>query len=241
MSRGAYWLPALRWGQRMGDGKVIDMMVGALTDPFDDCHMGITAENVAEKWNITREEQDEFAVESHRRAADGDREGLLQGPDRADRAQEQGRHDVFDTDEHVRAGRDGSRAWRSCKPAFKKRRHGHRGQRLRHQRRRRRGRADGAAGGRGAAGLKPMARLVAYGHAGVDPKFMGIGPVPAVRSGAGEGRADGRRHGRHRVNEAFAAQALAVMRELGPAAQKDQPATAAASRSATRSARPAAS
>ena len=69
MSRAAYFLPTGRWGQRMGDAKVVDMMVGALHDPFDTVHMGITAENIAAKWGITREQQDEFAVESHRRAA----------------------------------------------------------------------------------------------------------------------------------------------------------------------------
>src|SRR5215472_9861428 len=69
MSRSQYWLPGARWGQRMGDGKLIDAMVGALSDPFDDCHMGITAENVAEKWNVTREDQDKFALQSHQRAA----------------------------------------------------------------------------------------------------------------------------------------------------------------------------
>ncbi len=69
MSRGQYWLPGMRWGQRMNDGAVIDVMVGALTDPFDDCHMGVTAENVAEKWGISRHDQDELAAESHRRAA----------------------------------------------------------------------------------------------------------------------------------------------------------------------------
>jgi acetyl-CoA C-acetyltransferase len=69
MSRSAYWLPSARWGQRMGDGKVIDAMVGALSDPFDDCHMGITAENVAERWGITRQAQDELALQSHQRAA----------------------------------------------------------------------------------------------------------------------------------------------------------------------------
>src|SRR6266508_950949 len=69
MSRGQYWLPGLRWGQRMGDGATVDATVGALTDPFDSCHMGVTAENVAAKWAVTREDQDALAVESHRRAA----------------------------------------------------------------------------------------------------------------------------------------------------------------------------
>src|ERR687884_130706 len=70
MNRAQYWLPGMRWGQRMNDGQVVDAMVGALSDPFDDCHMGVTAENVAEKWGISRQDQDELAVESHRRAGE---------------------------------------------------------------------------------------------------------------------------------------------------------------------------
>ncbi len=89
MSRGPYIVPAGRWGQRMGDMKAIDMMVGALHDPFDVIHMGVTAENVATKWGITRQEQDALAVESHRRAAAATKAGSLQEPDRADRGQGQ--------------------------------------------------------------------------------------------------------------------------------------------------------
>src|SRR5919201_1158871 len=78
MSRGPYWVPGLRWGQRMGDGATVDAMVGALTDPFDDCHMGITAENVAAKWGVSRQDQDELAAESHRRAAAATQAGYFE-------------------------------------------------------------------------------------------------------------------------------------------------------------------
>ena len=115
MSRGQYWLPGLRWGQRMGDGATIDAMVGALTDPFDDCHMGITAENVAGRWGISREDQDALAVESHQRAAKATANGVfgeqilpVQVPDRKGPRRSQ------PTSTSVRASR--SRTWPSCVP-----------------------------------------------------------------------------------------------------------------------------
>ena len=94
MSRAQYWLPGMRWGQRMGDGAVVDAMVGALTDPFDGCHMAITAENVAEDYHVSREEQDALAVESHRRAAAAAAAGILHRADHAGPgARPEGHHD----------------------------------------------------------------------------------------------------------------------------------------------------
>src|SRR5438876_9233676 len=102
MSRSQYWLPGARWGQRMGDGKLIDVMVGALSDPFDDCHMGVTAENVASKWGITREAQDALAVQSHQRAAAAIQAGYFKEQILPIEFQVKGKTVVFDTDEHVR-------------------------------------------------------------------------------------------------------------------------------------------
>src|SRR5918912_2485982 len=103
MSRSQYWLPANRWGQRMGDGATIDAMVGALTDPFDDCHMGITAENVAAKWGVSRADQDALAVESHRRAAAAIANGYFKEQILPLAIKAKGKTTLFDTDEHVRA------------------------------------------------------------------------------------------------------------------------------------------
>jgi acetyl-CoA C-acetyltransferase len=213
MSRSQYWLPSMRFGQRMNDARVIDAMVAALTDPFDDCHMGMTAENIAEKWQITREQQDELAVESHRRAARATENGYFKDQILPVELKSRKGTITFDQDEHIRA--DASpEGMAKLRPVF---------------------RSDGtvtagnASGINDAAaavllmeraaaerrGLTPLARLVAYTHAGVDPKYMGIGPVPAVRkllekTGIGLGDIDV-----VELNEAFAAQALAVMRDLG--------------------------
>src|SRR6266536_1665764 len=102
MSRGQYWVPGLRWGQRMGDGTCVDATVGALTDPFDDCHMGVTAENVAAKWGVTREDQDALAVESHRRAAHAIAEGHFKEQILPIEVKAKKATVAFDTDEHVR-------------------------------------------------------------------------------------------------------------------------------------------
>src|SRR5436853_3665941 len=102
MSRSQYWLPSARRGQRMNDGKIIDAMVGALSDPFDDCHMGITAENVAAKWGITRQEQDELAVQSHQRAAAAIKAGYFKDQILPVESTVKGKTVVFDTDEHVK-------------------------------------------------------------------------------------------------------------------------------------------
>ncbi|WP_440996111.1 beta-ketothiolase BktB [Arhodomonas sp. SL1] len=213
MSRAPYWLPSGRWGQRMGDGKMLDAMVGALTDPFDKCHMGITAENVAEKWGISREDQDALAAESHRRAVaaiDGGhfREQIMP-------VEIQGRKGTVtvDTDEGPRRDVDPAKM-AGMKPVFKPD-----GGTVTA------GNAsainDGAAAvvlmERGRAereGLAPLARLVDGTVAAVEPKYMGIGPVPAVRrllerTGVTADQVD-----TWEINEAFAAQALAVVRDL---------------------------
>ena len=221
MSRGGYWLPTARFGQRMGDGKIVDAMVGALTDPFDDVHMGVTAENVAERWSISREDQDALAVESHNRAERAIDGGVFKSqivpveiPDRKGTR-------IFDTDEHVRRGCTLA-DMAKLRPVFKKDGSVTAGNAS--------GINDAASAltlmERGAAekrGLKPMARLVGYAFAGVEPKYMGIGPVPAVRqllekTGVSIDAID-----LFEVNEAFAAQALAVARDLGLPSDKLNP------------------
>ncbi len=212
MSRAPYWMEGLRWGQRMGDGAAMDAMVAALSDPFDDCHMGITAENVAEKWGIDRAQQDALAVESHRRAASAIAEGRFRDQILPLEIASRKGTTVFDTDEHVRAEIDPGKIG-GMRPVFK---------------------ADGTVtaanasgindaasaivlmegGAARAAGLTPMARLVAYAHAGVDPKFMGIGPVPAVRNLLDKTGLNVTDMDVIELNEAFAAQALAVMKDL---------------------------
>ena len=213
MSRGQYWLPSLRWGQRMQDTVAVDAMVGALTDPFDDCHMGLTAENVAADYRVSRADQDALAAESHRRAATASEAGYF--TEQITPVQVPGRKGttIIDSDEHIRPGVTPDDLAR-LKPAFAQ---------------------DGtvtagnASGVNDAAaaviladegfgerhGVNPLGRLVAYGHAGVEPRVMGMGPVPAVhkvldRAGLKLDEIDV-----FEVNEAFAAQALAVVRELG--------------------------
>jgi acetyl-CoA C-acetyltransferase len=212
MSRAQYWVPGLRFGQRLGDGQVIDAMVGALSDPFDSCHMGITAENVAERWGVSREDQDELALESQQRAARAIDEGRFRGQIVPVSIKVKRDTRDFDTDEHVR--RETSlETLAKLRPAFKGDGSVTAGNAS--------GLNDGAAAvvlmERAAAearGLKPMARLVGYGFAGVEPKYMGIGPVPATRAlleriGLSVADIDV-----FEVNEAFAAQALAVSRDL---------------------------
>jgi acetyl-CoA C-acetyltransferase len=221
MSRGLYGVPGMRWGARMNDAKMVDMMVGALTDPFDDCHMGITAENVAKKWNVTREDQDKLAVESHQRAAAAIDKGYFKDQILPVEIKVKGGTAMFDTDENVR--RDASlERMAKLRPVFDKSGTVTAGNASSLN--------DAAAAvvlmERGAAearGLKPMARLVGYAHAGVEPQYMGIGPVPAVRklldrTGLGINDIDV-----FEVNEAFAAQALAVVRDLELPPEKTNP------------------
>lgn len=213
MSRAGYIAPAMRWGARMGDNQLIDMMVGGLTDPFGTGHMGVTAENVAEKYGISREQQDEFAVESHRRAANAIAQGYFKEQILPIELKTRKGTTVFDTDEHVRADAT-VEGMAKLRAVFRKDGSVTAGNAS--------GINDGAAavvlaerGTAEAQGLKPMARLVAYGHAGVDPKIMGIGPIPAVKKAldrAGLSIAD---LDVIESNEAFAAQACAVSKDLG--------------------------
>jgi acetyl-CoA C-acetyltransferase len=213
MSRAAYFMPAGRWGQRMGDGAIVDAMTGALHDPFGHGHMGITAENVAAKFGFTREQQDEFAVESHRRATKAIDGGYFASQIAPVEVKSRKGPVQFTLDEHVRKGAT-LEDMRKLKPAFKK---------------------DGTVTAGNASGLndaaaavvlmeakaaeksgaRPMARLVAYAHAGVEPQMMGLGPIPAVKrvfekSGLKPADMDV-----IESNEAFAAQAMAVTKDLG--------------------------
>jgi acetyl-CoA C-acetyltransferase len=212
MSRSGYLMPSLRWGQRMGDGGYVDMMVGALTDPFETVHMGITAENIATQWKITREAQDAFAVESHRRAVHAIAQGYFKDQILPVELKTRKGITLFDTDEHPRA--DASlEGMAKLRAAFKKDGSVTAGNAS--------GINDGAAAvvlmEKAAAekqGLKPMARMVSYGLAGVDPAIMGIGPVPACklaldRAGLKIGDIDV-----IEANEAFAVQAMAVACDL---------------------------
>jgi acetyl-CoA C-acetyltransferase len=212
MSRGAYIVPSLRWGQRMNDGGFVDMMVGALTDPFDTVHMGITAENIADRWKISREQQDEFAVESHRRAINAIEKGYFKDQIVPIELKSRKGTVTFDRDEHPRsdASVDGMAKLRAV---FKKDGSVTAGNAS--------GINDGAAAvvlmekqAAEKAGRKPMARLVSYGLAGVDPKIMGIGPVPAVKKALDKAGLSVEDMDVIESNEAFAVQALAVSCDL---------------------------
>jgi acetyl-CoA C-acetyltransferase len=213
MSRAAYLLPSGRWGQRMGDAPVIDAMTAALHDPFGHGHMGVTAENIAAKYGFTREQQDQFAVESHRRAAKAIEARHFESQIVPVEIKTRQGVEPFTTDEHVR--KDAKlEDMAKLKPVFRK---------------------DGTVTAANASGindaaaavvlmegaaakkanLRPMARLVAYAHAGVEPQLMGLGPIPAVKrvfEKAGLRPAD---MDVIESNEAFAVQAMAVTRDLG--------------------------
>jgi acetyl-CoA C-acetyltransferase len=212
MSRGAYIAPAMRSGARMGDTKMVDMMVATLTDPFGVGHMGITAENLATKWGITREQQDALAVESHRRAAAAIAEGRFKSQIVAIVKQTKKGEVVFDTDEHVKAATT-MESLAKLKPAFKKDGSVTAGNAS--------GINDGAAffvlgdATRAAAdGYKPMARLVSYAVAGVPNEIMGEGPIPASRLALKKAGLSIDQLDVVESNEAFAAQAIAVSRGL---------------------------
>jgi acetyl-CoA C-acetyltransferase len=214
MSRAPYTVPSARFGQRMGDGKLIDMMIGALHDPFQTIHMGVTAENVAAKYGITRDAQDALALESHRRAAAAIAEGRFKDQILPIAIKSRKGEVLFDTDEHVR--HDASiDDFSKLKPVFVKENGtvtaGNAS-----------GINDAAAAvlmmERGVAeqrGAKPLARLVSYAHAGVDPAYMGIGPVPASRLALERAGIKASDLDVIESNEAFAAQACAVTKELG--------------------------
>ncbi len=213
MSRAAYFLPAGRWGQRMGDGVVVDAMTGALHDPFGNGHMGITAENIAAKFGFTREQQDAFAVESHQRAGNALEKGYFKDQIVPIELKTRKGVEQFTTDEHVRKGVK-IEDLQKLKAVFKK------------DGTVTAGNASGIndagaaivmmeAGAAKKAGAKPLARLVAYAHAGVEPQLMGLGPIPAVKrvfekSGLKPADMDV-----IESNEAFAAQAMAVTQDLG--------------------------
>jgi acetyl-CoA C-acetyltransferase len=211
MSRAAYFLPSGRWGQRMGDAAVVDAMTAALHDPFGHGHMGVTAENIAAKYGFTRQQQDEYSIESHRRAAKAIEAGHFNSQIVPIELKTRKGVEQFATDEHVRKDANIADLGR-LKTVFKK---------------------DGTVTAGNASGIndagaaivmmeakavknqKPMARLVAYAHAGVEPQVMGLGPIPAVKrvfekSGLKPADMDV-----IESNEAFAVQAMAVTKDLG--------------------------
>jgi acetyl-CoA C-acetyltransferase len=221
MSRGNYWLPAMRWGQRMWDGQTIDAVVAALSDPFEGTHMGLTAENVAEKWGISREDQDALAVESHRRAAAATEQGRFKDQIVPIELKTRKGTVLFDKDEHIRpdASMEGMA---KLKPVFKKDGSVTAGNAS--------GVNDGAAAlvlmERSVAeqkGLKPLARLVAYSHAAVDPKYMGVGPTPAIQKLFAKTGKSVQDIDVFEINEAFASPMLAVARDLNLPMDKVNP------------------
>ena len=214
MSRAPYASLSSRWGNRMGDFKMIDMMIGALHDPFHNIHMGVTAENIAAKMNISREEQDALAVQSHNRAERATQAGYFK-EQILPIVQKTRKGDVtFDTDEHFRTNCTMA-DMAKLKPAF-----------LKENGTVTAGNASGINDAAAAVllmdskvaqqrGCKPLARLVAYAHAGVDPKYMGIGPVPATQKALEKAGLSIKDLDVIEANEAFAAQACAVTRDLG--------------------------
>ena len=221
MSRAAYFMPGARWGTRMGDGAIVDAMTGALHDPFGHGHMGVTAENVAAKYGFTREQQDEFSLESHRRAANALDKGYFKSQIVPVEVKTRKGVEQCVLDEHVR--RDAKiEDLQKLKAVFKK------GGTVT---------AGNASGINDAAaavvlmeanaaaktGAKPMARLVAYAHAGVDPQLMGLGPIPAVKKVFEKSGLKPSDMDVIESNEAFAVQAMAVTKDLGLDPEKVNP------------------
>ena len=214
MSRAPFASLNMRWGARMGDTKMVDMMIGALHDPFHTIHMGVTAENIAAQWGISREVQDATAVESHNRAQRATEAGYFKSQILPVLLKSKKGDVAYEVDEHFRANCTLA-DMAKLKPAF-----------LKENGTVTAGNASGIndaaaavvlmeAGAAKARGLKPMARLVAYAHAGVDPKIMGIGPVPATRLALAKAGLTVNDLDVIEANEAFAAQACAVSRDLG--------------------------
>ncbi|GMQ49528.1 acetyl-CoA C-acyltransferase family protein [Vibrio sp. 10N] len=221
MSRVPYWMPSARFGAKMGDTQLVDPMVGALTCPINDVHMGITAENLAEKYDISREEQDACAQESHRRAQVAQQEGRFSEQILPIELKTRRGTTVFDSDEHVRLDCQ-KEDMAKLRPAFKKEGTVTAGNAS--------GINDGAAAlvlmekeAAAAKGLKPMATMVGYAIAAVDPSIMGIGPVPAVRQLLDKTGIQAEQVDVWEANEAFAAQALSVVKELGIDPEKVNP------------------
>ena len=212
MSRGPYLMPAARWGARMGDTQMLDYMLGILHDPFHGIHMGITAENIAQRNNISRQTQDALALEDQQRAAQAIARGYFDSQIAAVEVRSRKGSVLFQHDEHPRATTLEQLA--QMKPAFKKDGSVTAGNAS--------GLNDGAAAlvlATGAAvqagNLAPMARLVAYAHAGVEPELMGLGPIPATRLALKRAGLKIEDMDVIEANIAFAAQACAVMQELG--------------------------
>ena len=214
MSRAPYASLNMRWGARMGDTKMVDMVVGALHDPFHTVHMGVTAEHIAAKWGITREEQDALAVQSHNRAQHAIEAGYFKEQIVPVMLKSRKGETAFDTDEHFRPNCTLADLAK-LKPVFVKENGTVTA-----------GNASGIndaaaavvlmeAATAKARGLKPLVRLVAYAHAGVDPKYMGIGPVPATQAALKKAGLKVSDLDVIEANEAFAAQACAVSRDLG--------------------------
>ncbi|MCX7245898.1 MAG: acetyl-CoA C-acyltransferase family protein [Burkholderiales bacterium] len=214
MSRGMYGSPAMRSGARMGDSKMLDLMVAVLTDPFGVGHMGVTAENLVEKWKLTREEQDALAVESHRRAGLAIKEGRFKSQIVPITIKTRKGDVVFDTDEHCKPETT-MEALGKMKTVFKKE-----GGSVTA------GNASGindgaaffvlaAAEAAAKAGHQPMARLVSYAIAGVPNQIMGEGPIPATKIALQRAGLKLDQIDVIESNEAFAAQALAVTKGLG--------------------------
>lgn len=221
MSRAGYMASGMRWGARMGDSTMIDMMTAALHDPFNEIHMGMTAENLAESHQVTRNQQDELAVLSHQRAARAIQEGRFKSQILPVVMKSRKGEIRFDTDEHVRPEVK-PEDMAKLRPVFKK---------------------DGTVTAGNASGIndgaaavvlmdgdtlakrsaKPLGRLVAYAHAGVDPKIMGIGPVPATRAALKRAGLSLDQMDVIESNEAFAAQACAVAKDLGFDPEKTNP------------------
>ncbi len=221
MSRGAYISPAMRSGARMGDTTLVDMMVATLTDPFGVGHMGITAENLATKWVISREEQDAFAAESQRRAAAAVQDGRFKSQIVPVVKKTRKGDVVVDTDEHVKPDTTVA-SLAKLRPAFKKDGTVTAGNAS--------GINDAAsffvladAAAAQAAGLKPIARLVSYAVAGVPNEIMGEGPIPATKLALKKGGLSLGQMDVIEANEAFAAQAIAVARGLDLNMEKANP------------------
>ncbi|MBU3577923.1 acetyl-CoA C-acyltransferase family protein [Polynucleobacter sp. UK-Kesae-W10] len=214
MSRGMYGSPAMRSGARMGDTKMLDLMVAVLTDPFGVGHMGVTAENLVEKWKLTRDEQDALAVESHRRATNAIKEGRFKSQIVPITIKTRKGDIVFDTDEHVKPDTT-METLAKMKAVFKKE-----GGSVTA------GNASGINDGAAffvladaetakKAGHKPIARLVSYAVAGVPNHIMGEGPIPATKLALERAGLKLDQMDVIESNEAFAAQALAVTKGLG--------------------------